>query len=121
MENNVIDISSRRPHYARAAICLSCKSEFTAVALAGALWFECPHCGLEKATWKHTFEFAKGTLIRSCACGNPLFYQSHDGIMCALCGEVLEVYNFEQQARSNARLKEELDGARRLLKELGYE
>ena len=119
--SNVVSLDSRRPHHACPAVCISCKFEFTAVAPAGVLWFDCPECGLEKATWKHTFSFVKGTLIRSCDCGNALFFQSQDGILCALCGKMHEVHNLEKQAMSSARLKEELDKANKRLERLLHE
>lgn len=88
--SEVIQLNDHRPHAAGAAICISCKHEHVAVAPTGTVWFDCPACGLEKATWKYTFQFKPGTEIRVCACGNELFYITRVGHSCALCGKYQE-------------------------------
>ena len=83
----VIAFNKLDPHATGEAVCISCKHEFIAVAPVGEVWFDCPECGIEKATWKYVFKFKAGTEIRVCACGNELFYLTREGHACALCGK----------------------------------
>lgn len=89
---NIVDLQEARkertPHAAGKAVCISCKHEFVYVAQVGILWFDCPSCGLEKATWKYTFGLKSGTEFKVCVCGNELFYITRTGHLCALCGNL---------------------------------
>lgn len=89
----VVQFADYKPHAAGEAICISCKYEFVSVTRTGVVWFECPSCGVEKATWKYRFDFVPGTEVRVCQCGNELFYLSRAGHLCALCGTYQEYDN----------------------------
>ena len=66
------------------AVCLDCKKEWVAVS-NGAIWLECPGCGLIRGRFKYQFERDGHELI--CGCGNDLFYCKLEGIYCPNCGE----------------------------------
>lgn len=77
------ETSTTEQHGQGAAFCIACKHEWQAVAPTGTIDMECPACGAHKGRWK--FEFAPATAWH-CLCGNPLFYMTTEGHMCANCG-----------------------------------
>ncbi len=78
-----------------AAKCLQCQHEFE-YSCSGIskgiesddnweyLWFECPECKCEKATFTYT-GMPEDTTVWACGCGNHLFYVTKDGFYCPLC------------------------------------
>ena len=68
------------------AFCIQCKHTWIATAPVGVVDLECPECGTFKGKYKFEFHPAIGQLIRTCNCGNQLFYLTPDGHMCANCG-----------------------------------
>lgn len=86
--NNIINfqeyIEENTPHAAGPVKCLICKYKFIVVTPVGELWFECPKCKVEKATW--CFPIEKDKNHWKCNCGNWLFYITPEGIYCPNCG-----------------------------------
>lgn len=68
------------------AFCLHCKHEWQAVAPAGTLNLECPECHTMKGKWKFEFYPRDDQDVRSCLCGNQMFYLTPEGHLCANCG-----------------------------------
>jgi hypothetical protein len=73
-------------HGSGEAFCLACDHVWAAVAPTGTTKLECPACKRMTGHWKFEFGFDVGQLVRSCQCGNQLFYLSPDGHLCASCG-----------------------------------
>lgn len=85
--SNVVPFPEKpRQHGVGAAFCLGCGHEWTAVAPTGTTHLECPACHTEKGHWKFEFMPSVGQMVRTCDCGNQLFYLTPEGHMCANCG-----------------------------------
>lgn len=87
----VIELSKFReekmPHSAGMARCMSCKHEHAAVVPAGTMFFSCPECGLEKATFIGPHVAQDGDSVWQCHCGSQMFYiTSAKGVVCHSCG-----------------------------------
>lgn len=78
------------PHGTGMALCIACLHEWMAVAPTGTIALECPSCHLHKGRWKFDFYPNEGQMVRSCNCGNQLFYLTPNGHMCANCGTLQE-------------------------------
>lgn len=76
----------KQQHAAGEAFCFQCHHEWVAVAPTGTVQLECPECKTLKGLFKFPFNFEVGQLVRSCDCGNQLFYLSPEGHLCANCG-----------------------------------
>lgn len=70
-------------HGVGAAFCIGCRHEWQGIAPTGTTELECPACRTMKGRWK--FEFAP-EIAWHCLCGNPYFYITAEGHMCANCG-----------------------------------
>lgn len=68
------------------AFCISCGHRWVAVVETGTKHFECPGCRRHTGQYLFGFMPSEGQLVRSCNCGNQLFYLTPDGHMCANCG-----------------------------------
>lgn len=74
-------------HSSGPAFCLQCAHEWEAVAETGAVQLECPSCKTMKGLFKYpSFFGSPDTLIRTCGCGNQLFYITPQGHLCPNCG-----------------------------------
>lgn len=73
-------------HGVGEAFCLSCDHSWVAVVETGTECFECPGCHRHTGRFKFEFAPTEGQLVRTCRCGNQLFYLTPDGHMCASCG-----------------------------------
>lgn len=85
---DVVSIKGRSldQHAVGEAFCVACHHTWVAAAPTGTLALECPSCGAVKGHWKFEFQPAEGQLVRTCNCGNQLFYLTPEGHMCANCG-----------------------------------
>lgn len=85
---DVVQLSERRPHISGMAFCTHCDHRFAAVAPAGTAhqWLECPACHTEKALYQFPCCLPAGGLVRTCDCGNQLFYLTPAGHLCPNCG-----------------------------------
>lgn len=68
------------------AFCFSCDHIWAGVAPSGTTEMECPSCKRVTGRWKFQFYPNVGQQVRSCDCGNQLFYLTPDGHLCASCG-----------------------------------
>ena len=68
------------------AFCNQCGHNWTAVAPTGTVQLECPSCHTLKGLFKFPFCVAEGQQVRTCNCGNQLFYLTPEGHLCANCG-----------------------------------
>lgn len=87
MTGEVIPFRQPEPdpqHGCGEAFCIACGHTWIGVAPTGTVHLECPGCGAHKGRWK--FEFYPTELVRTCNCGNQLFYLTPEGHLCANCG-----------------------------------
>lgn len=71
-----------------AARCHSpnCGHEWHAVAPEGTTTLDCPKCHDSQGHWRGEFQLPEGTLVRTCNCGEQLFYITPEGHLCRACG-----------------------------------
>ena len=72
------------PHLTGKALCLDCKHEWVSVAPVGAVWLECPACGLVRGRF-WSFVSWVDKLHYACPCGYDVFFVHEDGIACPNC------------------------------------
>ena len=74
------------------AVCLSCRHEWVHTedlgpdSDSGAVWLECPACGLRHGRFMMAYHLPPGDLLWACNCGNDLFHITPDEIFCPHCG-----------------------------------
>jgi hypothetical protein len=66
---NVVDIGSRRPHYAGPCSCLKCKYEWTGVVPVDHDWLECPSCRALQGVWFSAREVRLAQALEQIATG----------------------------------------------------
>jgi predicted RNA-binding Zn-ribbon protein involved in translation (DUF1610 family) len=83
---SIIEFKSPAPagELVGVAKCMSCSHEWVATGPIGNVWFECPECGAEKGYLLGPVQRPMETW--ECACGNPLFYVTREGLYCPHCG-----------------------------------
>lgn len=86
--SNVIDILSRKPHLAGAALCLGCKHTWEAVEPVGTVSLECPECGTDRGVMAGLAFPKDGAMVWTCNNDdNTLFTKVvGQGWLCVVCG-----------------------------------
>lgn len=74
------------PHLAGEAFCISCNHAWAGVAPSGTVNLECPKCHRHTGHFKFEAGPPEGTMVRTCNCGNQLFYLTPEGHLCPNCG-----------------------------------
>ena len=68
------------------AVCLNCQHTWTAIVETGTTQLECPKCHTMKGLLKYPYSVVEGSYLRTCNCGNQLFYLTPEGHLCPQCG-----------------------------------
>jgi DNA-directed RNA polymerase subunit RPC12/RpoP len=83
-------LDDQRPHITGPARCIACRHEWTAVALAGTEWLQCPSCALVKGVFALPVCVSQGETRFVCRCGADSFYlmatRKHRCMKCGLEG-----------------------------------
>ena len=74
------------PYLSGTARCIHCAHTWVAVAPVGTVELECPECRASKGRFLGLCMPEEHVEVRTCNCGNQLFYLTREGHMCANCG-----------------------------------
>ncbi len=86
--NNVVPFNAPKSekHMSGPAFCAACKHRWTAVAIIGSIWLQCPNCETEKGRFEWPV-LAKEVSHFECNCGNDLFHITEEYVYCPNCGQ----------------------------------